>query len=89
MFAHPMRGRIDMQMYYRNMRDAAVTRASRLFTFRVGRSLRHFADDYVAEDPSHHLTLGFRTAADLDAFTVKIWPLIQAAGVEASKAMGQ
>ena len=58
-FAHPQRGRIDMVMYYKDMRQPLVTRSQLLFTFRVNKTLRHFVDEYNPTDPGHLLALCF------------------------------
>ena len=67
-FAHPQRGRIDMVMYYKDMRQPLVTRSQLLFTFRVNKTLRHFVDEYNPTDPGHLLALCFRSLDGLEKF---------------------
>lgn len=67
-FEHPMQGRVDMVMYYRDMIEPCVTRSQRLFTFRVKKTLRHFVDEYEPYNPSHRLSLCFKTMDGMAKF---------------------
>ena len=78
-FTHPRQGRIDMLMYYKDMRQPLAEASLRQFTFRVNRTLRHFADDYFADNPAHHLTLEFQSRNDFQTFESEILPIIEKA----------
>ena len=75
-FAHPVQGRIEMTMYYRDMRLPLIIREEQSLTFKIKRPLRHFVDDYDAEDHRHRLRLVFKSDADLTQFESEVWPLI-------------
>jgi len=67
-FAHPLKGRVDMVMYYKDMVDPRVARSQRLFTFRVKKTLRHFVDEYEPYNSAHQLSLCFKTMEGLEKF---------------------
>ena len=67
-FAHPLKGRVDMVMYYKDMIDPRVARSQRLFTFRVKKTLRHFVDEYEPYNSTHQLSLCFKTMEGLEKF---------------------
>ncbi len=68
-FHHPQQqqSRIDMVMYFKDMLSPELSTRSGppVFTFRVGKPLRHFLGDYDVCDPQHVLviTLGSRDDA--------------------------
>ena len=67
-FAHPLKGRVDMVMYYKDMIEPRVTRSQRLFTFRVKKTLRHFVDEYAPYNSAHRLSLCFKSMEGLEKF---------------------
>ena len=76
-FTHPLQGRIDMLMHYKDMCQPLADAAKRQFTFRVNRTLRHFADEYYAKNPAHHLTVKFQSRRDFEDFEAGILPVIE------------
>ena len=67
-FAHPLKGRVEMVMYYRHMIEPRVARSQRLFTFRVKKTLRHFVDEYDPYNAAHRLSLCFKNMEGLEKF---------------------
>ena len=67
-FAHPLKGRVDMVMYYKDMLEPRVARSQRQFTFPVKKTLRHFVDEYEPYNTSHQLSLCFKTMESLEKF---------------------
>jgi hypothetical protein len=67
-FAHPLKGRVDMVMYYKDITEPRVARSHRLFTFRVKKTLRHFVDEYEPYNSAHQLSLCFKSMDGLEKF---------------------
>jgi hypothetical protein len=78
-FMHPyQRKEIWMEMFYRDMVDASLDTANRLFTFRIPRILQEFGDDYNFENFQHHICIGLSSGLDCEQVRDKILPIVKA-----------
>ena len=75
-FMHPFQSKeISMEMFYRDMCDASLDDAKRIFSFRIPRELHHFGDDYNPDNYQHRICIGLGSSLDCDQVKTKILPL--------------
>lgn len=76
-FQHARERRIDMLMFYEDMRNVMAEDKKATLSFRVCKVLEHFKHDYDPNDTAHVLTIPF-ARSDYAAFKGKVLPLILA-----------
>jgi len=77
-FQHARERRIDMIMYYKDMRAVSTDDRKTTLSFRIAKPLEHFSKDYDHTDAAHILAIPF-SKSDFASFKAKVLPLIQAA----------
>lgn len=60
---------ITMEMFFRDMRCAALEHERRELRFKIDHPLCHYGKDYSFDDPSHFVVIRF--SSDLDMESVK------------------
>ncbi|CAM9158434.1 unnamed protein product [Ectocarpus sp. 12 AP-2014] len=80
-FHHPFEAtRITMEMFFRDMRSAALDSPRRELRFKIDHPLCHYTKDYYHNDPSHFVLIQFSSGLDAERVLEKIMPLIRRSG---------
>jgi hypothetical protein len=81
-FHHPVhRKKIQMLMFYKDMAERRFEGAT--FTFRIGRLLECFTQDY--DFTKHAISIKFDNSVDVDRFTAQVWPCVEKLSHDAGK----
>ena len=76
-FQHAREKRIDMIMFYKDMRNVSTDDRKATLSFRINKPLEHFSKDYDHTNPVHLLTIPF-SRPDFAGVKAKALPLIHA-----------
>ncbi|CAM9927537.1 unnamed protein product, partial [Scytosiphon promiscuus] len=77
-FHHPFEAtRITMEMFFRDMRCAALEPPRRELRFKIDHPLCHYGKDYSFSDPSHFVVIRFSSGLDTERVKQQIMPLIR------------
>ena len=76
-FQHAREKRIDMIMFYKDMRNVSTDDRKATLSFRINKPLEHFSKDYDYTNPVHLLTIPF-SRPDFAGVKAKALPLIHA-----------
>lgn len=59
-----LNAQITMEMFFRDMRHAALDFTRRQLRFKIDHALCHYGGDYSHEDPSHFVVIIFSSGLD-------------------------